>query len=1026
MKETTLNNLMRLFAIIANINVEEIGLFSRNFVESYLKTQFSERIIKQSLNIFDENFKKYSKHRGKSNSKRTSFLSVQILHICDQINQELHIKDRYLILFSLLRFSKFFEEYSNTESEFKQTVSDAVKAISEGINININEFENCNNFLFGKYYKIHDKKELLIISEEHELNFSKINHLHKEHLDGQLFFLRISQTDLYIFYYKGNDKIELNNKIIFPNHINTFHKGSVIKGEKFSPIYFNHIETAFLRNNQHKRISLVAKEVEYTFLNSKEGIKPLSFSVNTGELVGIMGGSGTGKSTLMKVMNGSLKIKKGEIIVNGQVLTPKKKNLKGLIGYVPQDDLLIEELTVYENLFYNAKLCLGNKNEEYIQERVKDTLNSLELLHIKDKKVGSPLNRLISGGQRKRLNIALELIREPYILFVDEPTSGLSSSDSEKVMQLLKTQALKGKIVLVNIHQPSSDIYKMFDQILLLDQGGYSVYFGNPVNAFLYLKSIVKRADANEFECQTCGNVQTEDILKIIESKKVDEYGNFTDERSLKPEDWHKLFKNKIKEPNYFHEEFDEPIPELKYKNPSHWKQFTIFSTRNFFSRIADKQFVMLSLLIPPLLAIILGFFAKNAHKLPDNSIEYFFSANVNVPAYIFMSVIVALFIGLIVSAEEIFRDRHILARESYLNLSRTAYINSKILFLFSLSAIQTLLFVLIGNSILEIKGLNLSYWIALFSTACFAVLLGLNVSSALKSITAIYINIPFILVPLILLAGVIVKFDKLHYKVASTEFVPLAGDLMASRWTYEALVVNQYLKNQYQINFNEVDAKKATSLYYLNSFIPKLTNFIDDYNRELSDNNQTVAKRNLEIINNSIRDIPALAQMFPKGIDKHNIQKLKIYLKNWKSDLSRRIAEYNYQTDQIIQSLLDKGMSSEDIITLQKKYQNKSIKDLVLNTNDFNKVMVKNKKIIRNDSPIFQIPSSKTGRAQFYAGTKYVGNLKIETFWFNMITIWIMCLFLYIALINETIKKIINKAESSINFRAFKLISYF
>ncbi len=118
-----------------------------------------------------------------------------------------------------------------------------------------------------------------------------------------------------------------------------------------------------------------------------------------------------------------------------------------------------------------------------------DLLNSIGLYEAKDLKVGSPLEKTISGGQRKRLNIALELIREPSVLFVDEPTSGLSSRDSENIMDLLKELALKGKVIFVVIHQPSSDIFKMFDKLLILDLGGRPIYYGNPVDGVLYFKS---------------------------------------------------------------------------------------------------------------------------------------------------------------------------------------------------------------------------------------------------------------------------------------------------------------------------------------------------------------------------------------------------------------------------------------------------------------------------------------------------------------------------------------------------------
>src|SRR5205085_11082267 len=153
----------------------------------------------------------------------------------------------------------------------------------------------------------------------------------------------------------------------------------------------------------------------------------------------------------------------GNIFINGESLFDKKDLYESMIGNIPQDDLLIEELTVYENLYYNTKLCFGNSDDIEIRRRVDNVIDSLGLNEIKNLRVGSILNKTISGGQRKRLNIGLELVREPSILFVDEPTSGLSSRDAENVMDLLKQLALSGKLVFVVIHQPSSDIFRMFD-----------------------------------------------------------------------------------------------------------------------------------------------------------------------------------------------------------------------------------------------------------------------------------------------------------------------------------------------------------------------------------------------------------------------------------------------------------------------------------------------------------------------------------------------------------------------------------
>ena len=225
--------------------------------------------------------------------------------------------------------------------------------------------------------------------------------------------------------------------------------------------------------------------VNLRFNNSELGIQNFNFHEESGNLVGVLGGSGVGKTTLLNVMSGITKPQSGEVTINGYNLysDDEKVNLEGVIGFVPQDDLLIEELTVYQNLYYSAKMCLDNLPEKRLLEIVDNTLTELDLNEIRDLKVGNSLNKVISGGQRKRLNIALELIREPTILFVDEPTSGLSSVDSEIVMTLLKEQTDRGKLIIVNIHQPGSDIYKMFDKIMIIDKGGYQIFYGNPSEA---------------------------------------------------------------------------------------------------------------------------------------------------------------------------------------------------------------------------------------------------------------------------------------------------------------------------------------------------------------------------------------------------------------------------------------------------------------------------------------------------------------------------------------------------------------
>jgi energy-coupling factor transporter ATP-binding protein EcfA2 len=388
----------------------------------------------------------------------------------------------------------------------------------------------------------------------------------------------------------------------------------------------------------------------------------------------------------------------------------------------------------------------------------------------------------------------LELVREPSILFVDEPTSGLSSRDAENVMDLLKQLALSGKLIFVVIHQPSSDIFRLFDQLYMLDTGGYPVYFGNPADALIYFKRQVHLTDAEQSECSVCGNINPEQLFNIIELHEVDEFGKSTNNRKVTPKEWNELYKN-VAASTVEDSKLELSVKRNKKAGP--FAQWKIFFTRDLLSKLSNKQYMLINLLEAPVLALVLGFILRYS-----SASNYELISNPNLPAYLFICVIVSLFMGLSVSAEEIIRDRKIRQREKFLHLSKTSYFLSKVSLLFIISAIQTLCFVLIGNALMGIHDMNMTYWMILFTTSCFANLLGLNISAALDSAVTVYILIPFLLIPQILLSGVIVRYDKLHPLINCNEGVPLIGNVMTSRWSYEALTVEQFANNPFEKQF--------------------------------------------------------------------------------------------------------------------------------------------------------------------------------------------------------------------------------
>ncbi|OQY05694.1 MAG: hypothetical protein B6I20_00715 [Bacteroidetes bacterium 4572_117] len=1033
MNESILRALMKLFAIVANVNTEGVSQNARKIVESYLSLQLNRKLVKEYLKLFDDFLMihhKKDKKNDRNERKRTSLNSVKVLKICHEINEQLEQGDKIIVLIRLLEFIN--EDFIITEKEL-----DFVQTVAGTFNINEKEYLNLKAVIIDGIEFIKENKRILLISSideyESEKNAKQIKntevlgqanayrHIEDKNINGQIVILHIESTNTYVLNYHGDDVLYLNSMNIIPKRAYVFDNGSVIKGGRINSVYYSDVAGKFIHEQGKAKIVLTANNIEFRFKNSENGIQRFSFSEESGHLIGIMGGSGVGKSTLLNVLNGNFALNSGKITINGYDLHDDKEQLAGVLGFVPQDDLLIEELTVYQNLYYNAKLCFTNFTEEEIKLVVEDILTDLDLLETKSLTVGGPLNKFISGGQRKRLNIALELMREPSILIVDEPTSGLSSQDSEIVMSLLKEQTLKGKLVIVNIHQPSSDIYKLFDRLLILDKGGHPVYYGNPIDAVVYFKQASKHVNADESECITCGNVNAEQSLQILEAKIVNEYGKLSRIRKVSPKEWYKLYLEKIDGKIKLPEQKEKlDLPQNSFKIPAKFKQFKIFSIRNILSKLTNKQYLLINFFEAPLLAIILGFFTKYIFGTAENPSQYLFSENENIPAYLFMSVIVAMFIGLTVSAEEIIKDRRILMRESFLNLSWMSYLNSKIVVLFVMSAIQSLSFVLVGNLVLEIKWMTMSHFAVLFSTMAAANLIGLNISSALNSVVTIYITIPFIIVPQLLFSGVMVNFNKLHKSVTTVKYVPVIGDLMISRWAYEAMAVEQFKNNQYEKHFFKVDEEISSVSYKSMFLLPELQSRVDRSlkikknggDKERMENDLLLISNEFLILNRMVKNIQFvdIEDLTPENYNSKTAEAATIYIDKLKQYLRQRQNKANQIKDKIYLNLVEQMGSSEAVATLKKDYYNKQLATFVLNKSDIKKIVeTEDHRLIQMKDPIFKKPETEYGRAHFYTSKKYLFGIEISTLLFNMIVIWLSILLMYVMLLFNSFRKFID-----------------
>ena len=543
MSEELLKAIIRLFAIVAKERItdderqnimEFIGVHVNQemakFYVAIFDTYCSEQEILDSENIHDD-----------VDDDTLEFLSEwsKILEITKRVNQSLTKPQRVVLVVKIIELVYADKQFSDRQSNLIFYIGEALKLSKKDISL-------MKMFVMGEEPDEHTSKSIMIIDESDGGYLKGPQHLHLRDLTGFIAILRLEDIETYFIKYIGINTLNLNGQPLKSRRISILPAGSTIRGKKVQPLYYSNIVTQFLHSNKQTKVSFAAREISYHFASGDIGIQQVNICEDGGKLVGVMGASGSGKSTLMNILNGSEAPSKGQVLINGIDIYKESDKIEGVIGYIPQDDLLIEELTVFQNLFYAAKLCFNNYTDFQTDQLVKKVLRSLGLEDKKDLKVGSPLDKTISGGQRKRLNIGLELLREPTVMFVDEPTSGLSSRDSENIMDLLKELSLRGKMVFVIIHQPSSDIFKMFDTLVVLDIGGYQIYYGNPVEALVYFKNIIDAVDKTEGTCPECGNINAEKIFNIIETRVVDEYGRNTAIRKVTPIQWNQYFKEKI------------------------------------------------------------------------------------------------------------------------------------------------------------------------------------------------------------------------------------------------------------------------------------------------------------------------------------------------------------------------------------------------------------------------------------------------------------------------------------------------
>ena len=577
--------------------------------------------------------------------------------------------------------------------------------------------------------------------------------------------------------------------------------------------------------------SLEVNDVSQRFTNNDIGLEGVSFAVNRGEMVCVMGASGSGKSTLLRVLAGQLGPTAGQVLLNDLPLYSNLDALKRYISYIPQEDAFDEHLTIGENLQFAAAIRSPHLSRRDRTRRLEGKLIELGLNERRDSIVGSPIKKTLSGGERKRLNIGLDMIGSADVYLFDEPTSGLSSKDSEHVIEIIRGMA-HNKIIIVTIHQPSSKLFQMFHKAILLDKGGRLVFFGTPSDMLRYFAEAEHQHQfgADLGACPSCGTTRPEFIFDVLETPLRDLSGDIIYEennrgqliaaRRYSPEFWRDKYEAFRLIQDVKHVSLRKeppaalpPAPSRKQRQPirwhDEWTQLRTLLRRSFMSKLRNRANLIITIGVAPVLALLIATILRYS-----DSGHYDFASAYHIPTFLFLSLIVAMFLGLTNSADDIIRDRAVLQRERNLNVRLSYYVFAKTVSLGVFALAQCLLFAFIANYLLEIRGMFWIYLGVLFMTAMGGVALGLVISSLVADPKTAANIVPLVLIPQIIMGGALIKYEDMNRNLAliytftrwfhehpnsdeskkmdSKLQVPFVCEFIAMRWSYEELVVAQ------------------------------------------------------------------------------------------------------------------------------------------------------------------------------------------------------------------------------------------
>ncbi len=590
--------------------------------------------------------------------------------------------------------------------------------------------------------------------------------------------------------------------------------------------------------------SIDVENLKHSFGIDKTVLDNVSFSIKRGEMLCIMGPSGSGKSTLLGALAGHLKPNRGAVKLNGVSLYDHRTRLAPFIACMPQEEALNPQLTVRQHLIHACTVRRPHLPSAEHAKRVESILSELALQPLARRRVGSAGEKTLSGGERSRLNLGLDLGSAAEIFLFDEPISGLSSKDSEHVADTLHTLS-RDNIVIATLHRPGARVLRMFGKVLMLDQEGRVAFYGTPMAMSLYFHEAcgdLGITPPTKLRSPNSRAIDADFAFDVLETPLHRGAGRESGgARRFSSTFWQERFESSqlidevSKGQNPDQSNLDDVIlnddhmampTRTRRQRGVEWiRLFRTHLYRSLISKFRNRGTIYSILLESPLLALLIG---ATLRASPDGPYE--FSSSLHLPVYLFLTATIGMFLGLTNSATEILRDSALIRRERNYRPGSLLYVGAKFIALAIPALLQCGIYTWIGNNMLDIHGMFLIHWGWMTLIALCGTAMALTISSIVATERAALSSVPLLLVPQILLAGALVSFEEMNRglfhgadEARGQGAEPIPARIMPLRYAYEGMMVTQATENPFERQRRKIQAnidplKQRTSSQYTNN----------------------------------------------------------------------------------------------------------------------------------------------------------------------------------------------------------------